>query len=261
MKFFKKIIVLSFVLFFAGCVGVETNKNTRTKERKFYSSKGFALIYSSSLIENGGVDKKFSRDKLIDNKLNNEVMLVMHSSLKKNTLVKIINPDTSKFVKTKIFKKANYPKLFNIVMSKKIATTLELDVDNPYVEIFEVKKNKTFIAKESNTFEEEKNVAGSAPLDEIKMDDLSKKQTKVEKVLNKNKNFVVIISDFYYYDSANSLKIELEKKINSKKFSIKKINDNKYRLLVGPFENFNALKTTYISLNNLGFEDLNIYRE
>ena len=42
---------------------------------------------------------------------------------------------------------------------------------------------------------------------------------------------------------------------------VKKINDNKYRLLVGPFENFNALKKTYISLNNLGFEDLNIYRE
>ena len=32
-------------------------------------------------------------------------------------------------------------------------------------------------------------------------------------------------------------------------------------LLVGPFKNFNALKTTYISLNNLGFENLNIYKE
>ena len=43
--------------------------------------------------------------------------------------------------------------------------------------------------------------------------------------------------------------------------SVKKINNNKYRLLVGPFKNFNALKTTYISLNNLGFESLNIFRE
>ena len=31
--------------------------------------------------------------------------------------------------------------------------------------------------------------------------------------------------------------------------------------LSGPFKNFNALKTTYISLNKLGFENLNIYRE
>ena len=39
----------------------------------------------------------------------------------------------------------------------------------------------------------------------------------------------------------------------------KKINDKKYRLFVGPFKNFNALKTTYFSLNNLGFEIPNIY--
>ena len=44
-------------------------------------------------------------------------------------------------------------------------------------------------------------------------------------------------------------------------FSVKKINDNKYRLSVGPFNNFNALKSTYISLNKLGFEDLNVFRE
>jgi len=42
---------------------------------------------------------------------------------------------------------------------------------------------------------------------------------------------------------------------------VKKIGDNKYRLLAGPFKNFNALKTSYISLNNLGFDDLNIYNQ
>ena len=38
------------------------------------------------------------------------------------------------------------------------------------------------------------------------------------------------------------------------------ISNNKYRLLAGPFKNFNTLKTSYISLNNLGFENLNIYK-
>jgi len=71
----------------------------------------------------------------------------------------------------------------------------------------------------------------------------------------------LIISDFYYYDSANELKNNLIKKININNISIKKINNKKYRLLVGPFKNFNALKTTYISLNNLGFENLNVYKE
>ena len=58
-----------------------------------------------------------------------------------------------------------------------------------------------------------------------------------------------------------NLKNELSRKINLTNIMVKKINDNKYRLLVGPFKNFNALKTTYISLNNLGFESLNIYNE
>ena len=90
-----------------------------------------------------------------------------------------------------------------------------MDKNNPYVEIIEIKKNKTFIAKEGNIFEEEKTVVESAPVDEVEIDDLSENQS----------------------------------------------NDNKYRLSVGPFKNFNALKSTYISLNNLGFEDLNIHRE
>ena len=61
--------------------------------------------------------------------------------------------------------------------------------------------------------------------------------------------------------SAQNLKNELMIKTKIKKFSIKKINANKYRLSVGPFKNFSALKSIYISLSNLGFEDLNVYKE
>ena len=43
--------------------------------------------------------------------------------------------------------------------------------------------------------------------------------------------------------------------------SVKKIAENKYRLMAGPFDNFNALKALYIRLNDLGFEDLNVYKE
>ena len=69
------------------------------------------------------------------------------------------------------------------------------------------------------------------------------------------------MSDFYYIDSANNLKNELNKKIGPNNFFVKKINNKKYRLYAGPFKNFNALKAIYISLNNLGFEGLNIYKE
>jgi len=261
MNLVKKTILLSFMLLLGSCANYKTEKTVHTKERKFYSSKGFALIYTNSLFGNGVIKKKLSSNEITDNIINNEHIIAIHSSLKKNTHIKIINPDNSKFVETKVFRRTNYPKIFNIIISKKIATILELDIDNPYVEVFEVKKNKTFIAKESNIFNEERQVAASVPVDEIKMDDLSEEQIDLDKVLSKNYNFVLVISDFYYYDSAQNLKEDLMKKTQINKFSVKKINDNKYRLLVGPFENFNALKTTYISLNNLGFEDLDIYRE
>ena len=72
---------------------------------------------------------------------------------------------------------------------------------------------------------------------------------------------IIIINDFYYADSASNLKNELAKQTKAKNFFIKKINTNKYRLALGPFKNFNSLKSIYISLNNLGFDSLDIYKE
>ena len=248
----KKIIlpfILSLQLY--ACADYKTVKITQDKEKHYFLSSGFALVYEDNLYV----------QKVVNRKLNNDDIVVMHNLLNKNTPIKIINPENSKVVETKIFRKANYPMIFNIVLSKKIATILELDIDNPYVEVFEIKKNKTFIAKEGNIFEEEKTVVETAPVDEVEIDDLSEDKSNNEKKITKKNFFILIISDFYYYNSANNLKNELVKKTHINKFSIQKINDNKYRLSVGPFKNFNALKSIYISLNKLGFEDLNIYRE
>ena len=107
-------------------------------------------------------------------------------------------------------------------------------------------------------FDEEKTVAEKAPVDEIKMDDFSINESVSNKEISKGSNFLLVVNDFYYEESANNLKNDLVKKTKMNNISIKKINNNKYRLLVGPFKNFNALKTTYISLNNLGFEISNI---
>ena len=250
MNLNKIILLLTFFLQLSSCADYKTNKTVQDKTKIYYSSSGFALIYEDTLY----------KQKIINKKLDNEVVAVMHSLLKRNTLIKIINPVNSKIIETRINKKANYPKIFNVVISKKIASILELDLNNPFIEIVELKKNKTFIAKEGSIFEEEKNVAIKAPVDEIEMNDLTINQSKIEKITEKS-NFILVISDFYYIDSANNLKNELDKKTNIDNISVKKINNNQYRLLVGPFKNFNALKDTYISLNNLGFEGLNIYKE
>ena len=250
MKIILKILSLTFILHLYQCADFKNAQKDVIKEKQYYTSSGFALIYEDDHYKN----------KVINKKINNKNIIAMHAYLKKNTLIKIINPENLKFIETTISKNANYPKIFNIVISKELASHLELDIENPYLEVLELKKNKKFIAKEGTINEEEKNVADKAPVKEIEMDDITIEKTKIKSKKKKEKNYILVIADFYYMDSANKLRKELIKKTNINTISVKKINNNKYRLLAGPFKNFNALKTTYISLNNLGFDDLNIYK-
>ena len=253
MIFLKKTLYLLVILFLTNCANYKVEKSKSEIDKKLYSSNGFALIYNDDLYSQGIVTKKLFNDEIV----------AMHSIVKKNTTISIINPITSKEITTKIFKQADYPKIFNIVISKKMAEVLELDFNNPYVELMEVKKNETFIAKKGTTFKEEKNVALKAPVEKIKIDNLSTK--KISKKLEQNNNdkklFFLIISDFYYHDSAIDLKKKLYIKTKLNNILIKKVNDKKYRLYAGPFKNFNSLKLTYISLNKIGFGDLDIIRE
>ena len=209
MKLNKFIFTLLLTFLTFSCAEYKTVKTSKQKEKVYYSSMGFALIYENDHYTN----------KIVDKKINNEKIEVIHNSLRKNTSVKITNPNNGKFFEAVINKKGNYPKFFNLVISQKAASILELDFDNPYVEILEVKKNKKFVAKESNTYDEEKNVAEKLPVDEIKMDDLSKSKKKLltQKKVKKNNMFLLVISDFYFKESAQDLKKEL---INKRKNSL-----------------------------------------
>ena len=58
---------------------------------------------------------------------------------------------------------------------------MELDKDEPFVEILLLSKNSTYVAKKAKMFEAEKSVAEKAPVDGIKINDLNKKKTRKEK--------------------------------------------------------------------------------
>ena len=251
MKLNKFLIYIITTFFLYSCAEFKINTDTAKKEKQYFASTGFALIYNDDLFT----------QKIVNKKLPSGTDKVIHSSLKRNTTIKIVNPVNSKFIETKVYKKADYPKIFSIVITKEIASFLQLDENNPYLEIVEVKNNKKFIAKKSNTFDEEKNVAQKAPVDAVEMNDLSANKKNIKKKNIKKNQFLIIINDFYYADSANSLKKDLIQKTKFKNILVKKINNKKYRLYAGPFKNFKALKTIYISLNNLGFNNLNIYNE
>ena len=250
MTLFRKFFFTTFIFLFTfSCAEYKIDKSNEKIEKKYYSSSGFALIYDENLKEQGLINKKFR---------NNE-NLIIHAILKKNTPVLISNPINSKNFLTKVSGKAIFPPIFNVVIAKEIAEFLELDLENPFVEIIEVKKNKTFVAKKGITYDEEKNVATTAPIKKIEIDNLTTK-TISKKIKPLKYNFILIISDFYFLESANNLKNELNTKTQLTNLSVQKINDKKYRLYAGPFQNFNSLKLTYISLNKIGFSNLNIIK-
>ena len=52
--------------------------------------------------------------------------------------------------------KSNYPLFFNSVITKRISEDLEINQDEPYVEIALITNNSSFIAKKTNMCIEQK---------------------------------------------------------------------------------------------------------
>ena len=249
MKFsiFKIIIFLSF--FLTACSQTKISKKIILDEKELYEGSGFVLLY----------DKKLIKDKILKKKINNEKNHVTHRYVKKNTLVKILNPENSKSLIAKVVANDSQPNIFNFVVSKKIFDELNLSNKNPYVEVVEVKLNETFVAKETHTFEEESKVAAKAPVEKITVNNLSEQKVKFE-IKKKQFVYTIIIGDFYYFDTAKTLYDELVNNHQVKNLKIVKINDKKFRLTTHKFKDFDSLKKTYINLNKYGFEELNVMR-
>ena len=246
---FNLIYIYIFIFLFSCTQDMKIiKKHSKVKVREpTYSSKGFALIYEDSIFER----------KIVNKKLNNDQNYVLHSFLKNNTLVSISNPFNSKSLAAKVRKTYKYPSIYNIVITKKMADNLDLDINNPYVEVLTIKKNDKFIAKKASIFEEEKNVANKAPVTSININDLSVSTPKIE-VKKKKPTYIINIAEFYFLESAEAVKNRFEKKVNLENIKIKKISKNKFKVYFGPYASFNSMKETYFSLNELGFEDLDI---
>jgi len=250
MKFNLSYIFI-FVFLFSCTTDIFQDMKIIKKQSKVreptYSSKGFALIYEDSIFEK----------KIVNKKLNNDQNYVLHSFLKNNTLVYISNPFNSKSLTAKVRKTLKYPSIYNIVITKKMADNLDLDVNNPYVEFYTIKKNVKFIAKEASIFEEEKNVADKAPVSSININDLSV-STPESEVKKKKPSYIIDIAEFYFLESAERVKNRFEKEANLVNIKIKKISNNKFKVYSGPYASFDFMKKTYFGLNELGFENLDI---
>ncbi len=220
------------------------------KQKNPYVAKGFAYIYN---------DFDFNQ-KIIKNKMNNEIMQISHQFLKTGTLIKITNPKNQESLILKNIKRIKYPDFYKIMITKPVAQKLNLRSDLPLLEIIEIKKNKSFVAKKAKIFNEEKKISSKAPVASVQISNISKNKSK--KIQKKIDKIFLEIGTFYSTDTALFLKERIIKDIpelDNKKIIIKKINDKKTQVISGPYNSVNLLKNDYIKLKKFGFEELDIF--
>ena len=214
-----------------------------------YTAKGFAYIYNNSDYEN----------KTIRAKLDNNVMQVSHQNLKTGTLIKIINPKNKKSLILKNIKRVKYPEFYKVLITQPVAEELDLNSDLPILEIIEIKKNKSFVAKKAKIYNEEKKIPSKAPVASVKISNISKNKTKK---INDTDEIFIHIASFYSIETAKFLSQRIIKELpnlNNKKPKIKKINNKETQVILGPYTSVNLLKNDYIKLINYGFEELDIF--
>ena len=241
MKFNLFIIFIFLILL--SCVPNVKNDIKKTS----YSGIGFAYIYNDEDFVNKVISKKF----------NNEKLIFAHQYLKIGTLVKITNLVNKKSLTLEVSKKSKYPDFYKILITRAVADKIGLSFKVPLIEIFEISKNETFVAKKATMFNEEKKIFKSAPVMKVKIDNLSKIEKKKKTAIN---NFSILIAEFYSKESAKTLKKKLINELSNlhyKKVKIKK-KTNAHMLYMGPYNAVNSLKKDYIILRNYGFEELEI---
>jgi len=226
------------------CTSVSVNKY----EKPVLNSKGFAYIYTLNDYEN----------KFIKKKINSDEMIIAHNKVKRGSLLKITNPNNGKNIILKNSFRLDYPDFYKVLITKPISNQIGLNENFPYVEVEELKKNKSFIAKKAETHEEEKQLGVKAPVEKVKINNISK--TKI-KMSDKQPKFVIILGNFYSQESAKLLikRVKTESlSLRNKKISIDKKNKHNFEVFLGPYKTIKMIKNDYIALKQINFDEVDI---
>ena len=241
---FYLILLISFFIYSCGKV---SNKKIEIVPSNKYKNYGFALIYNEDL-------KNLK-------KLDHRSLNIYHKFLKKKSLVKITNPINGKAIIAEVkSNKVKFSDFYNSVVTSRIVETLELDENEPYIEIILISNNTSFVAKKSKTFEEERSVAEKAPVDGIQINDLNETIKKKENKKNKVFSYSIKVADFYYEETAKLMSNRIKDETSLKNINIIKLSLTNYRVLIGPFNDIKSLKEAFEKMNSFNFENLEILR-
>ena len=246
---FKNILILLVIIFVNSCAEFDTtsSKTINSKLDKKYKNSGFALIYNKNL------DIKVLDDRSLN---------IYHKYLKKKSFVKITNPVNGKSLIAEVkSNKVKFSNFYNSVITDRISETLELNVEEPFIEITLISKNSTFIAKKAKTFEEEKEIANKAPIDGIKISSLNNESQDItKKKFNDKFSYSIKVADFYYKKSAQLMIDRIKSETSIKDIKMIQFSKTNYRVLIGPFSDINSLRESFEKMNSLYFENLEILK-
>ena len=104
---------------------LSSNNKSKINNTKFiskYKNTGFALIYNNDLQNIKPLEER---------SLN-----IYHKSIKKKSMVKITNPENNKYLIAEVkSNRVKFSDFYNSILSMRIAKELELDLNEPYVEV------------------------------------------------------------------------------------------------------------------------------
>ena len=247
---YKYFLILSFFTII-GCSSYTVNNNEiNVLKKNNFKNKGFALIYDVNLY----------KQKIISKKIDNRSLIIFQKNLRKGTTVRVKNILNQKNIIAKVGSKSKYPLFNNSVISNRISKEINLDPNEPYVEIYEILHNSSFIAKKAQTFNEEKQVADKAPIDSISVNDLNLSDKKIDEVKLNKFDYTIKIADFYFKNTAISMMDRINKETLVKKIGVKNLSDTQYRVFLGPFFNINSLQKAFNDVNVLQFENIEIIK-
>ena len=101
---------------------------TKSESRKPYNATGLAYIFNNEDYKN----------KVLKKKLDNDLLQISHKDLKIGTLIKLINPKTKDNLVLKNIKKIQYPDLYKIMITERVASKLGIVSELPLIEILEI---------------------------------------------------------------------------------------------------------------------------
>ena len=244
---FRIIIYIFLPFFIFSCEPIKQKKVLDIDFSNRYKNHGFTLI--------------FNNDLNTKKKLDSRSLMIFHKSLKKKSFVKITNPENGKSLIAEVkSNRVKFSNFYNSVITTRIAEDLDLNLENPYIELLSISKDSTFIAKKTKTFEEEKKVAEKAPIDGIQINDLNKKKSKKNKIKDKKFSYSIKIADFYYKDSAKLMIERIKNETSIQNAKIIKLTETKYRVLLGPFNDIKTIEQIFEKIESLNFENVEVLK-